>query len=137
MRENPDLNQLKRQAKELRDAYCAKPPEAIGGSSCLPPHCQFRNLVLHDAQFVLARALKAETRHAGAARAGGAAHTFRIDAVSANGYPPAGVRTSGQAAADRGRIDVRKPGLIATLRGHYSSGHSAIFWGATTFCVFF
>ena len=33
MCENPDLDQLKRQAKELLDAYRAQQPEAVAGMS--------------------------------------------------------------------------------------------------------
>src|ERR1700722_531828 len=60
MRENPDLDQLKRQAKELLEAYRASSPEAVAEVDAY--HRGFfhgratpEDFALHDAQFVLAR----------------------------------------------------------------------------------
>src|SRR5690349_3286818 len=60
MRENPDLDQLKRQAKELFDAYRASAPEAVAEvhayhRSSSHSKATHENFALHDAQFVLAR----------------------------------------------------------------------------------
>src|SRR5580698_134193 len=60
MRENPDLDQLKRQAKELFDAYRASAPEAVAEVDAYhraASHSKAtpENFALHDAQFVLAR----------------------------------------------------------------------------------
>lgn len=55
MRENPDLNQLKRQAKELFEAYRASSPEAIAEINAYHRTATPENFALHDAQFVLAR----------------------------------------------------------------------------------
>jgi ankyrin repeat protein len=55
MRENPDLDQLKRQAKELLDAYCASSPEAIAEVTFYHHTASPETFALHDAQFVLAR----------------------------------------------------------------------------------
>ena len=56
MRENPDLDQLKRQAKELLEAYRASSPEALAEVTAYYRNPRPNTFALHDAQFVLARA---------------------------------------------------------------------------------
>lgn len=55
MRENLDLDQLKRQAKELLDAYRASSPEAIAEVTAYRRTATPETIALDDAQFVLAR----------------------------------------------------------------------------------
>src|SRR4051794_13756864 len=55
MRENPDIDQLKRQAKELLDAFRASTPEAITEVTFYNRNANPESFALHDAQFVLAR----------------------------------------------------------------------------------
>jgi len=55
MRENPDLDQLKRQAKELLEAYRASSPEAVAEVNAYHRVATPETFALHDAQFVLAR----------------------------------------------------------------------------------
>ena len=55
MRENPDLDQLKRQAKELLDAYRSYSPEAVAEVTTYHRSVSPETFALHDAQFVLAR----------------------------------------------------------------------------------
>ena len=55
LREHPDLDQLKRQAKELLDAYRAQSPEAIDEVTAYHRTASAATFALHDAQFVLAR----------------------------------------------------------------------------------
>jgi ankyrin repeat protein len=55
MRENPDLDQLKRQAKELLDAYRASSPDAVAEVAAYHRTATREAFALHDAQFVLAR----------------------------------------------------------------------------------
>src|SRR3954454_4018578 len=55
MRENPDLDQLKRQAKELLEAYRASSTEAVAEVAAYHRTATPENFALHDAQFVLAR----------------------------------------------------------------------------------
>jgi len=55
MRENPDLDQLKRQAKELLEAYRASSPEAPAEVTAYHRTATPETFALHDAQFVLAR----------------------------------------------------------------------------------
>lgn len=55
MREDPDLNQLKRQAKELLEAYRASSPEAVAEVGAYHRTAARETFALHDAQFVLAR----------------------------------------------------------------------------------
>jgi hypothetical protein len=55
MRENPDIEQLKRQAKELLEAYRASLPEAVAEVTAYHRTATTQSFALHDAQFVLAR----------------------------------------------------------------------------------
>jgi ankyrin repeat protein len=55
MRETPDLDQLKRQAKELLDDYRASSPEAVAEVDAYHRTARPATFALHDAQFVLAR----------------------------------------------------------------------------------
>ena len=55
MRENPDLEQLKRQAKELLEAYRASAAEAVAEVTAYHRTADPETFALHDAQFVLAR----------------------------------------------------------------------------------
>ena len=55
MRENPDIDQLKRQAKELLEAYRASSPEAVAEVTAYHRTATPETFALHDAQFVLAR----------------------------------------------------------------------------------
>ncbi|HEY7334451.1 MAG TPA: ankyrin repeat domain-containing protein [Bryobacteraceae bacterium] len=55
MRENPDIEQLKRQAKELFEAYRASSPKAVAEVTAYHQIATPDNFALHDAQFVLAR----------------------------------------------------------------------------------
>jgi ankyrin repeat protein len=56
LREHPDLNQLRRQAKELRAAYRASEPEAVTEVSHHYRGADPATFALHDAQLVIARA---------------------------------------------------------------------------------
>src|SRR5581483_7657679 len=55
MRENPDIDQLKRQAKELLEAYRASAAEAVAEVTAYHRSADPESFALHDAQFVLAR----------------------------------------------------------------------------------
>ena len=55
MREHPDLDQLKRQAKELLDAYRSSSSDAIAEVEAYHRTAAPETFALHDAQFVLAR----------------------------------------------------------------------------------
>jgi hypothetical protein len=56
IREHPDLDQLKRQAKELHDAFCAEDAAAVAEVSTHYRDASPLTFALHDAQLVLARA---------------------------------------------------------------------------------
>jgi ankyrin repeat protein len=56
MREHPDLNQLKRQAKELLEAFRASDPAAAAEVAAHFDGADNATFALHDAQLVLARA---------------------------------------------------------------------------------
>src|SRR5947208_14194884 len=53
---HPDLDQLKRQAKELLDAVRAGEPDAVSEAAARYPGADLQRFALHDAQLVLARA---------------------------------------------------------------------------------
>ena len=55
MRENPDLDQLKRQAKELLEGYRASSSDAVAEVEAYHRTATPETIALHDAQFVLAR----------------------------------------------------------------------------------
>ena len=55
MRDNPDIDQLKRQARELLEAYRAQSPDAIIEVATHHRTATPETFALHDAQFVLAR----------------------------------------------------------------------------------
>src|SRR5215813_1392735 len=56
MRENPDLNQLKRQAKELLKAFLGGQPDAVAEVNAHYRGADPASFALHDAQLTLARA---------------------------------------------------------------------------------
>src|SRR5688572_32150238 len=56
MRENPDIDQLRRQARELLEAYRAQSPDAALEVDAYHRNATPDTFALHDAQFVLARA---------------------------------------------------------------------------------
>ena len=55
MRENPDIDQLRRQARELLEAYRAQSPDAVIEVDAYHRTATPDTFALHDAQFVLAR----------------------------------------------------------------------------------
>jgi hypothetical protein len=55
MRENPDIDQLRRQARELLEAYRAQSPDAVVEVGAYHRTATPDTFALHDAQFVLAR----------------------------------------------------------------------------------
>src|SRR5512145_2333141 len=55
MRETPDIDQLKRQARELLEAYRAQSPDAVIEVAAHHRTATPEAFALHDAQFVLAR----------------------------------------------------------------------------------
>src|ERR1700742_1408906 len=55
MRERPDLEQLKRQAKQLFNAFTAGDPTAVDEINAHYHNAQAATFALHDAQLVIAR----------------------------------------------------------------------------------
>ena len=55
MRENPDIDQLRRQARELLEAYRAQSPDTVLEVEAYHRTSTPATFALHDAQFVLAR----------------------------------------------------------------------------------
>jgi ankyrin repeat protein len=61
MRESPDIDQLRRQARELLEAYRAQSPDAIMEVAAHHRTATPETFALHDAQFVLARSYGLES----------------------------------------------------------------------------
>jgi ankyrin repeat protein len=61
MRESPDIDQLRRQARELLEAYRAQSPDAIIEVAAQHRTATPETFALHDAQFVLARSYGLES----------------------------------------------------------------------------
>src|SRR5215207_475512 len=61
MRENPDIDQLKRQAKELLEGYRAASPDAVAEVEAYQRTATPETFALHDAQLVLARSYGCES----------------------------------------------------------------------------
>src|SRR5947208_15587311 len=61
MRKNPDIDQLKRQARELLEAYRAQSPEAVVEVASHHRTAAPGTFALHDAQLVLARSYAIES----------------------------------------------------------------------------
>src|SRR3984893_12958310 len=55
MRETPDIDQLRREARELLEEYRAQSPDAIIEVGAYHRTATLKTFALHDAQFVLAR----------------------------------------------------------------------------------
>jgi hypothetical protein len=55
MRENPNIDQLKRQAKELLEAYRGSSTDAVAEVTAYHRTATPETFALHDAEFVLAR----------------------------------------------------------------------------------
>ena len=89
MRENPDIDQLKRQAKELLEAYRGSATEAVAEVTAYHRTADPETFALHDAQLVLARSygfeswpkLKAAVDGVTAARLYDAVESADLDAV--------------------------------------------------------
>jgi hypothetical protein len=64
MRENPDIDQLRRQARELLEAYRVQSPDAVIEVAAHHRAATPETFALHDAQFVLARSYGFELRRA-------------------------------------------------------------------------
>lgn len=83
LREHPDLNQLKRQAKELLKAFTSGDPDAIAEVNAHYRDANRATFALHDAQLVLARAYGIESWPKLKAYVDGVTVTRLADAVRA------------------------------------------------------
>ena len=114
MRENPDIDQLKRQAKELLEAYRASSPEAVAEVTAYHRTATPESFALHDAQFVLARSYGFESWPKLKAA---------VDGVTA---------TRLHAAVERGDLKtarellMRRPEIVDLGRGEMRAVHMAV-----------
>jgi ankyrin repeat protein len=84
LRENPDLNQLRRQAKELLEAFIAGEAEAVSEVNAHYVGAAAKTFALHDAQLVLARAYGFDSWPKLKAYVDGVTIKRLVDAVRAN-----------------------------------------------------
>src|SRR5262249_5942415 len=114
MRENPDLDQLKGQARELLDAYRASSADAIAEVTTYSPHAAPEPFALDDDEFVPARSYGSESwpKLKGA-----------VDGVTAHKW---------HEAAERGDLETaralltRRPELVDQGRGEMRAIHMAV-----------
>jgi ankyrin repeat protein len=105
MRENPDIDQLRRQARELLDAYRAQSPDAVLEVDAYHRTATQEAFALHDAQFVLARSYGFESWPKLKAAVAGVTTTRLYDAVR-----------KGDVAAARALL-ARRPEIVDLLPG--------------------
>ena len=114
MRETPDLDQLKRQAKELLDAYRASSPEAVAEVDAYHRTATPATFALHDAQFVLARSYGFESWPKLMAAVDGVTAVKLHEAVE-----------SGDLETTR-HLLVRRPEIVDLGRGEMRALHMAV-----------
>jgi ankyrin repeat protein len=114
MRENPDLDQLKRQAKELLDAYRASSAEAVAEVTAYHRNATPDTFALHDAQFVLARSYGFESWPKLKAAVDGVTARRLLEAAEA-----------GDVEAARGLL-TRRPEIVDQGRGEMRALHIAV-----------
>ena len=105
MRENPDIDQLKRQARELLEAYRAQSPDAVIEVAAHHRTATPETFALHDAQFVLARSYGFESWPKLKAAVDGVTTTRLHEAVQ-----------KGDLGAARALL-ARRPEIVDLLRG--------------------
>ena len=110
MRDNPDIDQLKRQARELLEAYRAQSPDAIIEVAAHHRTATPETFALHDAQFVLARSYGFESWPKLKAAVDGVTTTRLHEAVQ-----------KGDLGAVRALL-ARRPEIVDLLREGYNGG---------------
>lgn len=105
MRETPDIDQLKRQARELLDAYRAQSPDALIEVAAHHRAALPETFALHDAQFVLARSYGFESWPKLKAAVDGVTTTRLHEAVQ-----------KGDLGAARALLE-RRPEIVDLMRG--------------------
>ena len=118
MRDNPDIDQLKRQARELLEAYRAQSPDAVVEVAAHHRTATPETLALHDAQFVLARSYGFESWPKLKAAVEGVTTTRLHEAVQKGdlGAVREWARANGHTVSDRGRIS-------ADVQAAYDKAH--------------
>jgi len=114
MRENPDIEQLKRQAKELLEAYRESSPEAVAEVSAYHRSASPDTFALHDAQFVLARSYGFESWPKLKAA---------VDGVTAKKLHEAAERGDLRTARE---LLMRRPEIVDLGRGEMRALHMAV-----------
>jgi ankyrin repeat protein len=114
MRENPDIDQLKRQARELLEAFRASSSKAVAEVTAYHRVSSHENFALHDAQFVLARSYGFESWPKLKAA---------VDGVTAARLHEAAESGDVKAARD---LLTRRPEIVDLGRGEMRALHMAV-----------
>jgi hypothetical protein len=114
MRENPDLDQLKRQAKELLEDYLASSPRAVAEVAAYHRTAARETFALHDAQFVQPRSYGFESWPKLKAA---------VDGVTASRLHEAAESGAVQTARE---LLVRRPEIVDLGRGEMRALHMAV-----------
>src|SRR5712691_1162346 len=114
MRETPDIDQLKRQARELLEAYRAQSPDAVIEIAAHHRTATPETFALHDAQFVLARSYGFESWPKLKAAVDGVTATRLHEAVE-----------KGDLEAARALL-ARRPEIVDLGRGETRALHMAV-----------
>src|SRR5947207_7644066 len=114
MRDNPDIDQLKRQARELLEAYRAQSPDAIIEVAAHHRTATPESFALHDAQFVVARSYGFESWPKLKAAVDGVTAARLHEAVE-----------SGDLRAAR-ELVARRPEIVDLGRGEMRAVHMAV-----------
>lgn len=129
----PDLDQLKRQAKELLEAFRAAEPEAIAEVTGHYHHADKATFALHDAQLVIARAYGFESWPKLRAYVEGATDQRLVAAVRARDLPQvramleARPELSGRSGALHAAVLDRLPELVRLLMQHGANARVGIY----------
>ena len=135
--DRPDLNQLKRQARELLDALRASEPGAVAEVEALYRDLDKSSFALHDAQLVIARAYGYESWPKLKAYVEGATVRRLIDAVRAGSFDEVRVMLKARPELARMSIDnlqvlhhavlARSPELVRILMAHGADARDGVY----------
>jgi hypothetical protein len=131
--DRPDLDQLKRQAKELLDAFRAGDPGAIAEVTAHYHDAGTTTFALHDAQLVIARAYGFGSWPKLKASVEGATDQRLVMAVRAGDLPQvramleARPELAGRSGALHAAVVARAPELVRVLMQHGANAHVGIY----------
>ena len=133
--DRPDLNQIKRQARELLEAFRAGAPDAVAEVTDLYHEADRATFALHDAQLVLARAYGFKSWPRLKAHVEGATDQRLVAAVRARDLPQvramlqARPELSGRSGALHVAVLEHAPELVRVLMQHGANARVQLQYG--------